>query len=219
MFTSWLIYSVYFLALTLTDAPCLRRMNIQNLMLHNCGFTCRICPFSKTPKEMASGSTITQLPVCRETCMEFSSAMDVCSCIGYCQECSLCGAQTCSVTRQLAQWNLILAHSQHPRCNNIHTRFARTFYRLKRNASLVVCLHGCATACSLKKTFAQRKIFSEGTLIARCTSFNLFRTLHHYNNWKRDAPWAMFPLSCASAQLLRSLCAIATMLSAVSTAC
>jgi len=34
-----------------------------------------------------------------------------------------------------------------------------------RNAPLVVCLHGCAIACALKRTFAQCKIFLEGTLV------------------------------------------------------
>jgi len=66
----------------------------------------------------------------------------------------------CAVTtKPFVQWNLILAHLQHSEFNIVYIS------RGPCNASPVVHSHGCAIAySSLKETFAQCKIFLEGTL-------------------------------------------------------
>ena len=84
------------------------------------------------------------------------------------EQCSLKGAQLRSTTRPFVQWNLILTHLQHSKFPIIYIYI----YLLHRslttwNASLVVCSHGCAIACTLKQTSAQCKIFLEGTLLLR----------------------------------------------------
>jgi len=68
--------------------------------------------------------------------------------------------------RQFAQCYLILAHFQHSKFSAVY------IYRYSplnvENASLFVCLHGCAVACAscaTKQTLAQSRIFLEGTLV------------------------------------------------------
>jgi len=63
-------------------------------------------------------------------------------------------------TRPFAQLNLILAHLQHSKFHIVY--IAKAF----GNVSPVVCLHSCEIECVLKQTFAQRKIFLQGTLLA-----------------------------------------------------
>ena len=61
------------------------------------------------------------------------------------------------------QWNPILAHLQH---SKFYIVFVSRRPSTAWNSSLVVMTHGCAIACALNQTFAQCKIFLEGTLRA-----------------------------------------------------
>jgi len=76
-------------------------------------------------------------------------------------------AQLRRTTRQFAQCYLILAHFQHSKFNPIYTDKYIAQPVKHGNASLFLCVHGCAAACvscATKQTFAQCTIFLQGTL-------------------------------------------------------